>query len=227
MNLIIDIKNLKFAYQNTGPILDIPSLEIFENDKVFLYGPSGCGKTTLLSILTGILTTTEGSVRILNQEFVGLKASIRDHIRGNEMGYIFQFFNLVPYLNVLENIILPCKLNPTRRKNKSLSEIKEKCIELANNLNIAHILSKKATEISIGQQQRVAAARALLGAPKIIIADEPTSSLDEENREQFLQHLFAQCETQKAALVFVSHDIHLKKLFSKHISLPELNKVKL
>nr|BFD31916.1 ABC transporter ATP-binding protein [Pigmentibacter ruber] len=227
MKNIIDINNLLFSYHKNQKVLDIPKLEIFEKDKIFLYGPSGCGKTTLLSILTGILAANEGSVKVLNHEFVGLKPSLRDQIRGTEMGYIFQLFNLIPYLTVLENIILPCKLNPLRRKNKTLSEIKEKCIEIAKNLNIAQILSKKATEISIGQQQRVAAARALLGDPKIIIADEPTSSLDEENRELFIQHLFEQCNTQNSSLIFVSHDINLKKLFSKQINLPELNKVKI
>ncbi|MGY3804843.1 ABC transporter ATP-binding protein [Pigmentibacter ruber] len=227
MKNIIDINNLLFSYHKNQKVLDIPKLEIFEKDKIFLYGPSGCGKTTLLSILTGILAANEGSVKVLNHEFVGLKPSLRDQIRGTEMGYIFQLFNLIPYLTVLENILLPCKLNPLRRKNKTLSEIKEKCIEIAKNLNIAQILSKKATEISIGQQQRVAAARALLGDPKIIIADEPTSSLDEENRELFIQHLFEQCNTQNSSLIFVSHDINLKKLFSKQINLPELNKVKI
>ncbi|WGL60162.1 ATP-binding cassette domain-containing protein [Pigmentibacter sp. JX0631] len=227
MKSIIEINNLIFSYHKNEKILDIPKLEIFEKDRLFLYGPSGCGKTTLLSILTGILSATEGSVKVLNHEFVGLKPSLRDQIRGTEMGYIFQLFNLVPYLNVLENILLPCKLNPSRRKNKTLSEIKEKCFEIAKNLNITQILSKKATDISIGQQQRVAAARALLGDPKIIIADEPTSSLDEGTRELFIQQLFDQCSTQNTSLIFVSHDNNLKKLFNKQINLPELNKVKL
>lgn len=227
MTCMVDIKNLTFAYKKDYNVLDIPSLEIFANDKLFLYGPSGCGKTTLLSVLTGILGASEGSVKIFNTEFIGLKPSIRDHIRGSEMGYIFQLFNLVPYLNVLENILLPCKLNPLRRKNKSLAEIKDRCLELAKNLNIENILNKKATEISIGQQQRVAAARALLGQPKLVIADEPTSSLDEKNRKQFLEQLFQQCDSQNAALIFVSHDVHLKEFFSKQISLPEINKVKL
>ena len=196
MNNIIDIKNLKYSYKKGSHILDIESLKVKEGDKLFLYGPSGCGKTTLLSILSGILPALEGSVKILNTEFVGLKPSLRDQLRGSEMGYIFQLFNLIPYLNVLDNILLPCKISPLRRKNLSLIELKEKCVELANNLKIDKILNKKVTEISIGQQQRVAAARALIGFPKLIIADEPTSSLDTDNREQFLKNLFAQCESQ-------------------------------
>jgi putative ABC transport system ATP-binding protein len=227
MNNIITIKNLKFSYKKDCNILDIESLDISKGDRLFLYGPSGCGKTTLLSILAGVLTAHKGSVKVLNHEFINLKPSTRDRIRGTEMGYIFQMFNLIPYLNVKENILLPCKISPLRRKNLSMEELKEKCIEVANNLKIGNILNKKVTEISIGQQQRVAAARALIGFPKLIIADEPTSSLDSENREQFLQNLFTQCETQKTTLIFVSHDKDLKKFFSHHISLPEINRVKI
>lgn len=227
MNNIITIQNLKYSYKKECHILDIENLNISEGDKLFLYGPSGCGKTTLLSILAGILTAYEGSVKIFNTEFIGLKPSTRDHVRGTQMGYIFQMFNLIPYLNVKDNILLPCKISPLRRKNLSLNELKEKCTELAHNLKIGNILHKKVTEISIGQQQRVAAARALIGFPKLIIADEPTSSLDSENREQFLQNLFMQCEAQKTTLIFVSHDKDLKKFFSHHISLPEINRVKI
>ena len=227
MNNIVTIKNLKYSYKKEHNILDIETLEISEGDRLFLYGPSGCGKTTLLSILAGILPAHDGSVKIFNQEFINLKPSTRDQIRGTQMGYIFQMFNLIPYLNVKDNILLPCKISPLRRKNLSLDELKEKCNELAHNLKIGNILHKKVTEISIGQQQRVAAARALIGFPKLIIADEPTSSLDSENREQFLQNLFTQCEAQKTTLIFVSHDKDLKKFFSHHISLPEINRVKI
>lgn len=156
-----------------------------------------------------------------------MKPSRRDQIRGTQMGYIFQMFNLIPYLNVKENILLPCKISPERRKNLSINDLKEKCITIAQNLKIGHILHKKVTEISIGQQQRVAAARALIGFPKLIIADEPTSSLDSDNREQFLENLFSQCEAQKTTLIFVSHDKYLAKFFSHHISLPEINRVKI
>lgn len=227
MNSVVTIHNLIYSYKKECPVLNIESLEVSEGDKLFLYGPSGCGKTTLLSILAGILSPQEGSVKIFNTEFNGLKPATRDRIRGTQMGYIFQMFNLIPYLNVKDNILLPCKISPTRRKNLSMDELKEKCIELAHNLKIGNILHKKVTEISIGQQQRVAAARALIGFPRLIIADEPTSSLDTENREQFLQNLFTQCEAQKTTLIFVSHDKDLKKFFSHHISLPEINRVKI
>lgn len=227
MKNIVSIRNLKFSYNRENHILNIENLEIIEAEKLFLYGPSGCGKTTLLSILAGILPAHEGSVKIFNQEFVNLKSSIKDCLRGIHMGYIFQMFNLIPYLSVIENILLPCKINPLRKKNLTLKELTNNCLELAYNLKIEHILHKKATDISIGQQQRVAAARALIGYPKLIIADEPTSSLDTESREQFLQHLFSQCNAQKTTLIFVSHDKNLQYLFSRHISLPEINRVKI
>ncbi|APJ04017.1 ABC transporter ATP-binding protein [Silvanigrella aquatica] len=226
MTQVVSIKNLKYSYKKGHPILDIENLDISEGDRLFLYGPSGCGKTTLLSIMAGILPAKEGSLKIFNTEYVGLKPSKRDHLRGTQMGYIFQMFNLIPYLNVRDNILLPCKISPARRNKLTPKELNEKCHELAHNLKIDSLLHKKVTEISIGQQQRVAAARALIGFPKLIIADEPTSSLDTENREQFLQNLFTQCEAQKTTLIFVSHDKELKKFFSHHILLPEINRVK-
>ena len=139
MNDIINLKNLKYSYKKNSPVLDIENLNVKEGEKLFLYGPSGCGKTTFLSILSGILPAYDGSLKIFNTEFIGLKPSLRDQLRGSEMGYIFQLFNLIPYLNVLDNILLPCKISPLRRKNLSLQELKEKCVELANNLKIGKI----------------------------------------------------------------------------------------
>lgn len=139
------------------------------------------------------------------------------------MGYIFQMFNLIPYLTVHDNIILPCRMNAARRARVQDSSLDEGAARLANLLGISQLLYKKVTELSVGQQQRVAAARALLGAPKLIIADEPTSALDMDHREQFLQLLFKECQIQNSTLVFVSHDRQLMPLFQRNLSLAEIN----
>ncbi|KAB8033253.1 ABC transporter ATP-binding protein [Fluviispira multicolorata] len=227
MNPIIKLKNLKYSYKKEKNILDISDFTVNEGEKIFLYGPSGCGKTTLLSILAGIIPAKEGSLKIFGTEFIGAKNSLKDSIRGSQMGYIFQMFNLIPYLNVLDNILLPCKLNFKRREDMDKKSLIIKCKEISKALNIDNILTKKANEISVGQQQRVAAARALLGSPKLIIADEPTSSLDSDARELFLENLFSQCEAQKTTLIFVSHDKSLMKFFPRHIALPDINRAKL
>ncbi|WP_186645056.1 ABC transporter ATP-binding protein [Fluviispira vulneris] len=224
---IIDVKNLKYSYKKGKNILDINEFSVNKGEKIFLFGPSGCGKTTFLSTLAGIIPAQEGSLKVFGTEFIGAKTSVKDSIRGSHMGYIFQMFNLIPYLNVLDNILLPCKLNPKKRENLDNNSLLVKCKEIAKALNIEHIFLKKANEISVGQQQRVAAARALLGSPKLIIADEPTSSLDADAREMFLENLFAQCDAQKTTLIFVSHDKSLAKFFPRQVALPEINRAKI
>jgi putative ABC transport system ATP-binding protein len=221
----ISIKNLKYFYKNKKPVLDIELLEIATGSKVFLYGPSGCGKTTLLSIIAGIINVQHGSVKIFDIECVGLKAAKRDALRANYIGYIFQMFNLIPYLNVKDNILLPSLLNESLAKNIHPLSVGERCNEITHSLNIHNLLTQKVTELSIGQQQRVAAARALLGYPKLLICDEPTSALDMQQKEFFLNKLFAQCEKQQTTLVVVSHDQSLKSYFNKQIYLPEINRV--
>jgi putative ABC transport system ATP-binding protein len=147
-----------------------------------------------------------------------LSAAARDRYRGTHIGYIFQLFNLVPYLTARENIELPVKLHATRR-----ARVKAGVDELARHLGIVDILHRKPVELSVGQQQRVAAARALIGAPELVIADEPTSSLDADAREQFLQLLFEEVKAAGATLIFVSHDRSLAPLFTQAVSLRELN----
>jgi putative ABC transport system ATP-binding protein len=134
-------------------------------------------------------------------------------------------FNLIPYLTVLENITLPCRMNAERRARLGGADVEESARTLASHLGIEHALGKEVTELSVGQQQRVAACRALIGAPELIIADEPTSSLDFDRREDFLRLLFAECERAGSTLVFVSHDRTLQGLFGHQVSLPELNRV--
>lgn len=221
----IKIENLSFSYgksANSSPVLAIESLVIEEGEKVFLYGPSGHGKSTLLNILAGVLEVRHGTVEIFQRNLSRLSQANRDHLRGENVGYIFQIFNLIPYLNIKENIVLPCLINKKRGQGINFYNQAD---ELINMLGLTDHATKKVTDLSIGQQQRVAAARALIGKPQLVIADEPTSSLDEKNTSEFMELLLSEWEKRKFTLVFVSHDTSLKKYFQRSISLPDINKI--
>lgn len=217
----IEIKNLNFGYQHDKPIIKIENLSIKTGEKVFIYGPSGYGKSTLLNLISGVLNFSEGDIQVLDKKIKELSVSKKDILRGSEIGYIFQIFNLIPYLNIKENIVLPCMINKERAHGR---DFHTQADELIQKLNLSEHVSKNPTELSIGQQQRVAQARALIGNPKIVIADEPTSSLDEKNTIEFMNLLISEWEKRKFTLVFVSHDERLKKYFDRSISLPEINK---
>ncbi len=217
---IFEISDLKFKYaQSTETVLDIPLLNIKQGQSVFLHGPSGSGKSTLLEILAAVMIPQYGQIKILNQDMAELSASARDQFRSKHIGYIFQQFNLIPYLSVAENINLPFLFNKKKKNEKIYSR-------LVSALNIKNIQHKKVNQLSIGQQQRVAAARALVFQPEIILADEPTSALDSDRRENFIKILFELSTEQNSTLVFVSHDMALKPLFSTALNLMTLNKVK-
>ncbi len=214
----IELSNLKFAYNNGPALLNIESLNIEKGQKAIILGKSGSGKTTLLNLISGIIESANGSIKILDTDFSALSKSKKDLFRGKHISYIFQSFNLIPYLSVYENIFLPTIIN--QKKNKS--ETDKKIHEIAEELDISAILNKSATEISIGQQQRVAAARALIKSPDILIADEPTSALDHENREALLSYLFNQQEKSGFTILFVSHDETLINRFDQVIRMDSL-----
>ena len=227
-SVAINIHNLKHSYQGRGLVLNIPEFQLNGAETVFLYGPSGSGKTTLLSLLTGILGIQTGQIELFGQPLEQLGARARDVLRASHIGYIFQVFNLLPFLSVQENILLPLRISAQRRKRLGGSAVPaDEAARLASALSIGHLLHAKAGELSIGQQQRVAAARALIGAPKLIIADEPTSALDSEMRESFLNVLFEQARHQRSAVLFVSHDRSLGPLFDRTVALSEINSVPL
>lgn len=222
MSEAIKINQLKFAYGDV-PVLDIENFTVEAGQSLFLFGPSGSGKTTLLGLLTGILPCEEGMVQVLESDIARLSGGEKDRFRGIHMGYIFQMFNLIPYLSVMENILLPVRLHKERMDR--LDAIPEQAARyLAEKLEIAELLDQRVTALSVGQQQRVAAARALIGSPEIVIADEPTSALDYDRRERFLQLLFEQCKERKSTLIFVSHDRSLAKMFDQSIDLTVLNR---
>jgi putative ABC transport system ATP-binding protein len=220
----VELSALRFAYKKGRDVLAIDSLSIARGETVFLHGPSGSGKTTLLGLLAGVLQATSGSVRVLGQDFSTMSGGARDAFRARHLGYVFQMFNLIPYLPVRENILLPVRLEPARRARLGGRSLDDAVREIASQLDIAQYLDSPIAELSVGQQQRVAAARALMGSPEVVIADEPTSALDTDRRERFLKLLFASCEKARATLIFVSHDHTLMPLFSRTVELMEINR---
>jgi len=220
----VRIESLTYSYGKGPPVLDIPELEVKRGERVFVYGPSGSGKTTLLGLLAGVLPSQGGRICVLGQDLGKLSPSDRDSFRGSHLGYIFQMFNLIPYLSVRDNILLSSDLNRSRRDRIQGFSRENSAKEIARSLGIDAFLERKVTDLSVGQQQRVAVARALLGGPELIIADEPTSALDFDHRERFLELLFQECKKNGATVLFVSHDRQLEGLFDRVISLKEINR---
>lgn len=224
-NILIEIRDLQYTYPgNKTPTLNVPEFSVVRGEELFLYGPSGTGKTTLLELLSGVLKPTHGSLKVLDCDFGRMSATERDAFRAEHMGYVFQNFNLIPYLSVQENIQLPLHLSAARRARLGSVDTEMVVRALCGNLGIADLLGKKVGELSVGQQQRVAVARALLGKPDILLADEPTSALDADHRVKFLNLMFELSELYGTTVVFVSHDRSIEKLFSRSISLDSINK---
>ncbi|HKL64222.1 MAG TPA: ABC transporter ATP-binding protein, partial [Woeseiaceae bacterium] len=215
---------LRFAWQAGQTLLDIPVLDIAPGEKVLIRGASGSGKSTLLNLFAGILTPTAGTVSLLGTDLSALPGATRDRFRAEHLGIIFQLFNLLPWLPVLDNVLLPCRFSRRRllRARESDGSEETAARRLLAELGLPEAGSASAARLSIGQQQRVAAARALIGNPEIVIADEPTSALDEDSRAAFLALLQAECERVDATLIMVSHERSLEPLFDRVIPMRQL-----
>ena len=225
---IIGLNQLKYSWPGqTRPALEIDAFRLNAGERLFVYGPSGCGKSTLLSLLAGVVVPQQGEVCIAGQRIDRLGAAKRDHFRADHIGLVFQQFNLLPYLNVLDNVTLACDFSRKRAANLKQQGVSapDEARRLLSRLLLPEALwAQSVMQLSIGQQQRVAVARALIGAPDLIIADEPTSALDRESRDQFLQLLMTETAQSGSSLVFVSHDDALKMHFDRHLHLPTLNR---
>jgi putative ABC transport system ATP-binding protein len=226
---VIEIKDLYFRWSShSALVLEIPRLSVLDGESVFIKGPSGSGKSTLLNLIGGVLQPTEGELVVLGQRMSDLEAKERDDLRGNEMGFIFQQFNLLPYLTVMENILLPVRFSKQKSEklNEQGLEPEKEAQRLLSRLGLdwKKIGDRKVTQLSVGQQQRVAAARALIGSPGLIIADEPTSSLDADARTKFVRLLMEESRQIRATLLFVSHDGSLASEFTRTVDLVGLNR---
>lgn len=225
---VIELDDIDFRWPGqAASTLQMPHFRVGKRDQVFLSGPSGSGKSTLLALIGGIVLPQSGRVRLLEQDMRTLSASARDRFRVDHIGFIFQQFNLIPYLSMLDNVLLPCQFS-TYRRERALAQgqsLRTAAAALLESLDLAPALwDRSATQLSIGQQQRVAAARALIGRPEIIVADEPTSALDADRQQGFLDLVQRECEQAAASLLFVSHDQRLAQRFTHRIALDEINR---
>lgn len=225
MSTCVELNQLEFSWPGAqSPLLSIPHLSLSRGERVLLRGASGSGKSTLLSLIAGIHTTAPGQVQVLGHDLAKLSQHQRDRLRANEIGYIFQQFNLLPYLSAQANVTLACQFAPARRQRLQGQSIDAAAKLLLDRLGLSHSQQQQpAHQLSVGQQQRVAAARALLGGPALIIADEPTSALDQAHRDDFIRLLFEACAAQDTTLLFVTHDATLAPHFPRTLELQELN----
>ncbi|WP_151633662.1 ATP-binding cassette domain-containing protein [Noviherbaspirillum aerium] len=224
---VVAVEQLHFQWRGAAaPCLDIERLHLLPGERVFLHGPSGSGKSTLLGLLGGVLLPQRGSVRLLDTDLAALSGRSRDRFRVDHVGFIFQQFNLIAHLPVLENVLLPCRFSQRRHARAARERsVQEEARRLLAALGLgASVLDKPVTQLSVGQQQRVAAARALIGRPEILIADEPTSALDAERQADFLQLLLQEASAGGATILFVSHDRRLAAHFSRELALAEVNR---
>ncbi|MBS0241526.1 MAG: ABC transporter ATP-binding protein [Proteobacteria bacterium] len=223
---LIHLESVHYRWPGAGAFgLDVPRFEVARGERLLLIGPSGSGKSTLLALLAGIVAPHEGRISILGQDLAYMKASMRDRFRAEHMGVIFQMFNLLPYGSAIDNVVLPLSFAPKRRARvgDGLAQTVE-ASRLLGRLGLREdaVSRPRAADLSVGQQQRVAAARALIGAPELIIADEPTSALDTDARDQFLDLVLGELAAAGSTLVMVSHDPSLGSRFDRVMRLSDL-----
>jgi putative ABC transport system ATP-binding protein len=223
---VIRIGSVRYAWPGKGAFsLAVEDFALAKRERVLLIGPSGSGKSTFLSLVCGILAPQSGSISVLGCDIVRLGAAQRDAFRAEHFGIIFQMFNLLPYGSVIDNVLLPLSFAPGRRACAAAgASPADEARRLLARLGLEpHLLSgRSAADLSVGQQQRVAAARALIGAPEIVVADEPTSALDRDRQDAFLDLLFAETGAAGAALVMVSHDRSLAPRFDRVVRLADI-----
>jgi len=221
----VELDNVEFSWPSGTCVLEVQQFRVEPRERVFLHGPSGSGKSTLLGIIGGILKPQVGQVRVLDASLTSLTAAARDRFRGEQIGFIFQMFNLIPYLTVTENVLLPLGFSPGRAQRLESADAGAEAARLLQALGLSDpgILQRRVTDLSVGQQQRVAAARALIGRPAIVIADEPTSSLDADMRADFLRLLMNECTNHGTTLLFVSHDVALAEMFDRTVRIRDIN----
>ncbi|TCL09962.1 putative ABC transport system ATP-binding protein [Shimia isoporae] len=221
--MTVELIDLRYTWPGSSqPVLDIKSFTVNAGERVLLRGPSGCGKSTLLAALSGVIDVPGGCVRIAGQDLGALAGSQRDAFRADHIGLIFQVFNLIPWLSARDNVLLPCRFSSVRRRRLS-DAATTTATALLDALGLQDQADSKAGTLSIGQQQRVAAARAMIGAPELVLADEPTSALDPEAKDRFMELLSAEAARTGASLLVVSHDPGLERHFDRTVHMTDIN----
>ena len=203
---------------NVLPVLDISTFSVAPSEQMVLTGRSGCGKSTLLHVIAGISRVDEGSVEVDGIDIAGVSESVRDRFRADTIGYVFQTFNLLPAFTALENVTLGMtfargRYDPSRAR------------QLLERVGLSHRLGHRPATMSVGEQQRVAVARALANRPKLLLADEPTANVDPGNQQQIVELIRETCEEEKISLVLVTHTPEVAEQFDRIVSLEEINQV--
>jgi putative ABC transport system ATP-binding protein len=225
--LALRITNMVYRWpQQPAPCLEIDTFELTMGERLFLHGPSGSGKSTLLGLIGGVSVPERGDIEVLGHSLHTLRGRGRDRLRSDSIGFIFQQFNLLPWLSAIDNVLLPCRFSALRRRNAGAERsLHDEAARLMTQLDLApDMWPQQAAELSVGQQQRVAAARALIGRPSLVVADEPTSALDAPRQQAFVDLLLRETAAAGAALIFVSHDRRLAAHFDRELSLDAINR---
>jgi putative ABC transport system ATP-binding protein len=213
--------SLEYHYQY-GKKIVFPEIEIDRGQRLLISGFSGCGKTTLLSLIAGALKLQTGNITFDTNEYSKMSSLLLDKFRADHIGYIFQTLNLIPFLNVSENIALGIQFSKSRKSK--VANLNQEIIRLITSLGLEkEVLNTPVNRLSVGQQQRVAAARALLGKPDLILADEPTSALDNSTTKNFLNEVMETFDSTKQAIIMVSHDLSIASYFDTVIDFNKNN----
>lgn len=215
---MIQISNLDFSYPESGFRLTIPELSIKKNEKIVIVGPSGTGKTTLLNLIAGILAPASGSLKIDGVDITRFENEDRQDLRAVKMGLVFQEFELLDYLSVLDNILLPYRVNAILQLDQT---VVERAIRLAEKVGLGNKLNRRPGHLSQGERQRTAVCRALLTRPAILLGDEPTGNLDPRNRDQVMDILFEYSQGGSAPLVIITHDQEMLSRFDRRVDVTE------
>lgn len=216
------LQNIRKSYREPDgtllPILDIPTFELASGEQAVLLGPSGGGKTTLLNVISGITAPDSGAVVIDGFDLARMHEARRDRFRAQKIGFVFQTFNLLPAFSALENVLLGMSFSG-RKVERS------RAIELLGKVGLSHRLEHRPSQLSVGEQQRVAVARALANRPSLLLADEPTANVDVHNQQTILNLIRTACEEQKVSLLMVTHQLEAASQFARVVRLNEFNKV--
>jgi len=218
---VISFRNVRFEYPRGGFSLDVAALAVASGTRAAAIGPSGSGKTTLLNLISGIDRPGSGEVSTAGVRVDRLSPAARRSFRITTIGFVFQEFLLLEYLDVLDNILYPYRLHPELRLDAS---VRSRARQLASDLGLAGLLGRRPSELSQGERQRIAIARALVTAPKLILADEPTGNLDPSTKQRALDLLFEQCEARSTTLLMVTHDHSLLDQFAQIVDVEALGR---
>ena len=222
----IAMRDVRFDWPGGRFGLDVAAFDVKQNETVLLLGQSGSGKSTLLSLICGILAPSQGVIQVAGTDIGALGRASRDRFRADHIGIIFQMFNLLPYATALDNILVPLRFSKVRRARVQSPKSEALALTRALGLPDALVMGAQAATLSVGQQQRVAVARAMIGSPKVVIADEPTSALDSDAQGEFLDLVFGQVQEAGAALLMVSHDERLADRFDRVVRLDQIAKMR-